>query len=87
MQLIYSQLWVWYLIVVWINLFHSHFGFIGVLGTLKLQYPNRTFRQVKYYECHVDDRENDERAVYDIPFQVHQTGGEQYTARKENAVQ
>lgn len=76
-----------YLIVVWINLFHSHFGFIGVLRTLKLEYPDRTFRQVDNYESYIDEREHDEREIYDIPFQVNQTSGEQYTAREENAVQ
>jgi len=58
-----------------------------VLGTLKLQYPYRTLRQVNYYEQHIEDREDDEREVYDFPVQVRQTGGEQYATRKENAVQ
>jgi len=65
-----------HLIIVRINLFHRYFSFINVLGTLKLQYPDRTFRQVNYYKRHVDDREYDEREVYDIPFQVNQTSGE-----------
>jgi len=49
-----------YLIVIRINLFHRHFGFIDVLGTFKFQYPDRTLRQVNYYEQHVDNREDDE---------------------------
>lgn len=57
-----------HLIVVRVNLFHRLFGFINVLRTFKLQYPDRTFRQVNNYESHIDDSEDDEREVYDFPF-------------------
>jgi len=57
-----------HLIVVRVNLFHRLVGFMDVLRTFKLQYPDWTFRQVNNYKGHIDDREDDEREVYDFPF-------------------
>lgn len=77
----------YYLIVVRVDLFHRGFRFAGVLGTLKLQYPNRTFGHEDHDQRHVDDGEHDERTVDDVQIEVRQSRGDQNAARKENAVQ